>query len=74
MMSCVIHLRIHIGISPVLETFNGLFEPCPQMSYAHLFLLQRGQVLLRRRWLNTMVICAGGVLYMPSGKEEYGSC
>lgn len=55
---------ISMDASPVLQSFDGLFKPCSQVPDAHLFLLQWGEVLLRRRRSNAMVIIAGGVFYV----------
>lgn len=56
--------------SPVLQSFDGLFKPCSQVPDANLFLLQWGEVLLRRRGSDAMVIIAGGVFYVTPDTDE----
>lgn len=49
--------------SPVLEPVLRVLEPGLQVPDAHLLLLQWGQVLLRGRWLDAMVVAAQCVLH-----------
>lgn len=50
--------------SPVLESLHILPQPGSQMSYAHLLLLQRCEVLLRFRSSDPMVVDAACVLHL----------
>jgi len=58
---------------PVLQSVDGLFKPCSQVSDTHLFLLQWSKILLRWRGPDTMVIIAGGVFHVtPDMNEKSG--
>lgn len=57
---------------PVLQSLHVLPQPGPQVSDADLLLLQRGQVLLRRRDFDPMVVDAGRVLRLAPESTQTG--
>lgn len=64
---------IEISDSPVMESLHVVPQSGSQVSYAHLLLLQRSEVLLRLGSPDPMVVAAACVLHLTPGSTSMES-
>lgn len=65
-----LQLVVTEGDSPVMESLHIVPQSGSQMSYTHLLLLQRSEVLLRLWSPDPMVVAAAGVLHLTPGSTS----